>query len=91
MSKGAKICSGGTMQGFAAPALKKVRVGVVGLGMRGPGAVHRLANIPGVEVCGLCDLYASASWIPSFSKSRVLRSLLGASTAFADTPLTSSA
>ena len=57
MSKGAKLCAGGTMQGFAAPALKKVRVGVVGLGMRGPGAVHRLASIPGVEVAALCDLY----------------------------------
>ena len=51
-----RICSGGTMQGFAAPALKKIRVGVVGLGMRGRGAVHRLANIPGVQVCALCDL-----------------------------------
>lgn len=45
------------MQGFAAPKLKRVRVGVVGLGMRGPGAVHRLANIPGVEVAALCDIY----------------------------------
>ena len=56
-SNGMKLCSGGAMQGFAAPALKKVRVGVVGLGMRGPGAVHRLANIPGVEVAALCDIY----------------------------------
>ena len=45
------------MQGWRAPALKKVRVGVVGLGMRGPGAVHRLASIPGVEVAALCDIY----------------------------------
>ena len=52
-----RLCSGGSMQGFGAPALKKVRVGVVGLGMRGPGAVHRLASIPGVEVCALCDIY----------------------------------
>ena len=45
------------MQGFSAPALKKIRVGVVGLGMRGPGAVHRLAAIPGVEVTALCDIF----------------------------------
>ena len=56
-SEGMKICSGGSMQGFAAPALKKVRVGCVGLGMRGPGAVHRLAAIPGVEVVALCDTH----------------------------------
>ena len=57
MSAGAKFCApGGAMQGYAAPALKKVRVGVVGLGMRGPGAVHRLAAIPGVEVAALCDI-----------------------------------
>ena len=49
---------GGAMHGFAAPALSKVRVGVVGLGHRGSGAVHRLAMIPGVEVAALCDLRA---------------------------------
>ncbi|MBR4651987.1 MAG: Gfo/Idh/MocA family oxidoreductase [Kiritimatiellae bacterium] len=48
---------GAPMQAFAAPPLKKVRVGVVGLGQRGPGAVHRIAGIPGVEVCALCDIY----------------------------------
>ena len=51
-----RLGSGGTMQGYAAPALKKIRVGVVGLGMRGRGAVHRLASIPGLQVCALCDL-----------------------------------
>ena len=52
-----KLGGCGSMSGFAAPPLKKVRVGVVGLGMRGPGAVHRLASIPGTEVAALCDLY----------------------------------
>ena len=32
-----------------------VRVGFVGLGMRGPWAVMRFVNIPGVEVVALCD------------------------------------
>lgn len=34
-----------------------VRVGFIGLGMRGPGAVERFANIDGVEIVALCDLY----------------------------------
>ena len=46
---------GGTMCGYAAPALKRVRVGFVGLGHRGPGGVHRVAMIPGAEVAALCD------------------------------------
>lgn len=41
--------------GLRAPKLEKVRVGFVGLGMRGPGAVNRFAHIPGVEVVALCD------------------------------------
>ena len=52
-----KLSGPGTMSGFAAPAIETVRVGVVGLGMRGPSAVHRLASIPGVQVTALCDLY----------------------------------
>lgn len=52
-----KFCgNGGMMQGFACKPLKKVRVGVVGLGSRGAGAVHRIAMIPGVEVAALCDI-----------------------------------
>lgn len=57
VGSGVKLGGTGCMSGFAAPALRKVRVGVIGLGMRGPGAVHRLAAIPGVEVAALCDLY----------------------------------
>lgn len=56
VSSATKLCSG-AMSGFAAPALKKVRIGHIGLGMRGPGAVQRMAAIPGVEVAALCDLY----------------------------------
>ena len=51
------ICAPGAMSGFSVPAIPKVRVGHVGLGMRGPGAVHRMAAIPGMEVSALCDLY----------------------------------
>ncbi|MFI3316633.1 MAG: Gfo/Idh/MocA family oxidoreductase [Rikenellaceae bacterium] len=41
---------------LTAPAIPVVRVGFIGLGMRGPGAVSRMLNIPGVEVVALCDL-----------------------------------
>lgn len=44
------------MCGFAAPKLETVRIGIVGLGMRGPGAVDRLSKIEGVEIKALCDL-----------------------------------
>lgn len=33
-----------------------VRVAIIGLGMRGPGAVYRMTHIPGVEVVALCDV-----------------------------------
>ncbi len=33
-----------------------VRVAFIGLGMRGPGAVNRMAQIDGVEVVALCDI-----------------------------------
>ena len=46
------------MCGYAAPKLPTVRVGIVGLGMRGPGAVDRLSYIEGVEIKALCDKYA---------------------------------
>jgi len=45
------------MSGYAAPKLDKVRIGFVGLGQRGPGAVERMSYIEGVEIVGLCDQY----------------------------------
>lgn len=58
LSKGSILSGGANMFGFAVAPIKKVRVGVIGLGMRGPGAVHRLAAIPGTEVVALCDRHA---------------------------------
>lgn len=40
---------------LALPKMKTVRVGFVGLGMRGPSAVADFALIPGVEIVALCD------------------------------------
>ena len=43
------------MCGFSAPKLEKVRIGFIGLGNRGPGAISRMSNIEGVEITALCD------------------------------------
>lgn len=45
--------------GLTAPKLEVVRVGFVGLGMRGPGAVERFTYIPGTQIVALCDYEAS--------------------------------
>jgi predicted dehydrogenase len=45
------------MCGYAAPRLDKVRIGFIGLGMRGPGAVQRMSHIEGVEIKALCDKF----------------------------------
>src|SRR5690554_1302668 len=43
--------------GLVAPKIDTVRVGFIGLGMRGPGAVERFTHIPGTKVVALCDLH----------------------------------
>ncbi len=43
------------MSGYAAPAIPVVRIGIIGLGDRGSGAVERLSYIEGVEIKALCD------------------------------------
>jgi predicted dehydrogenase len=45
------------MCGYAAPKLDKVRIGFIGMGSRGPGAVERMSHIAGVEIAALCDQY----------------------------------
>ncbi len=42
--------------GFALPPVDTVRVGFIGLGMRGPDAVERFAHIPGTRIVALCDI-----------------------------------
>jgi len=48
------------MSGYAAPPLSVVRVGFIGLGDRGSGAVQRLSYIEGVEIKALADLREAA-------------------------------
>ena len=45
------------MCGYAAPKLDNVRIGVIGIGGRGLGAIKRLLHIEGVEIKALCDKY----------------------------------
>jgi predicted dehydrogenase len=42
--------------GLACEPLEKVRIGFIGLGMRGPDAVDRMMKIEGVEIKAICDL-----------------------------------
>ena len=46
-----------SMLAFRADPIPVVRVGFVGLGMRGPGAVSRFTHLEGVEIKALCDKY----------------------------------
>lgn len=48
------------MVGFAAAPIDTVRVGFIGLGMRGPSAVERFTQIPGAKVVALCDIDSAA-------------------------------
>ena len=44
------------MSGYAAPKIDVVRIGFIGLGNRGPGAVQRMSKIDGVDIKALCDI-----------------------------------
>ena len=58
MGRGMKVTSGcgAPMQGYADKPMDEVRVGVVGLGTRGPMSARRLAIIPGIRIVALCDV-----------------------------------
>ncbi|MDO5319087.1 MAG: Gfo/Idh/MocA family oxidoreductase [bacterium] len=49
----------GTMAGFRAAPMAKIRVGFIGIGERGMAAVRRVTNIPGIETAALCDRLAN--------------------------------
>jgi len=44
------------MSGYAAPELDVVRVGIIGLGNRGPAHMNNFKRIEGVEIKALCDV-----------------------------------
>ena len=47
------------MIGFAAEPMDSVRIGVVGLGMRGADAANRLTFVPGARITAICDIDTS--------------------------------
>jgi hypothetical protein len=50
-----RLGAGFNMCGYRAPKIPTVRVGFVGLGMRGPDAVGRMTYIEGVQITAICD------------------------------------
>ena len=46
--------------GLTVPPIDTVRIGIVGIGARGSGAVVRLAQVPGCRIVALCDLRPEA-------------------------------
>jgi len=44
------------MAGFAAPKIPTVRIGIIGLGQRGPSHLQTMMSIEGVEIKALCDI-----------------------------------
>ncbi len=62
-----------TVMGLRCEPLSTVRVGVIGLGMRGPGAVQCYSNLPGVQVTAVCDQFKERAdkqqqWLKSQNK-----------------------
>ncbi|MBI9016257.1 MAG: Gfo/Idh/MocA family oxidoreductase [Phycisphaerae bacterium] len=55
MAKASRSKPGFNMSGYCAPKIPTVRIGFIGLGMRGPGAVSRMTHIEGVEIAAICD------------------------------------
>ena len=45
-----------SMIGFACEPIETVRIGIIGMGMRGKGFVRRLSLIEGTEIVALCEL-----------------------------------
>ena len=52
--------SRGTMAGFSAPPMERVRLAFIGIGDRGTAAVRRVSKIPGCDIVALCDLRKEA-------------------------------
>ena len=50
--------------GLTVPKMNVVRVGFVGLGMRGPGAVERFTHIAGTKIVALCDYEKNVQKMP---------------------------
>ena len=74
--------TGGVMQGYALKPMRRIRVGFVGIGSRGTGAVHRVSMIPGVDIVALCDkdpvqVEQNLSWLREHRYPHVPKSYVG--------------
>ncbi len=53
----ARSATDATMMGFRSDPIPELRVGIIGVGHRGPGAVGRLCTIENVAITGISDLF----------------------------------
>ena len=53
----ARMSTTGSMMGFRADPIPELRIGIIGVGNRGPAAVGRLARIEGVQITAVSDLF----------------------------------
>lgn len=52
-----------SVMGFRCEPLDRVRIGIIGIGMRGSGAVERLLKVEGAEITAVCDVIPDrAQW-----------------------------
>lgn len=56
LSTGFGLRAGSPMHGFAAPALRHIRMGIVGMGGRGQGVIERIKGLSGISVTAICDI-----------------------------------
>ena len=64
--------------GLTVPAMDTVRIGVVGIGGRGSGAVTRLTYVPGTKITALCDVRPErVEWAQGVLASRGLPAAAG--------------
>ena len=54
-AKGLSLASGGSMCDFRCAPMKRVRIGVIGLG-RGNGLAQQMCQMPGAEITAICDI-----------------------------------
>ena len=64
--------------GLTVPAMDTVRIGIVGIGARGSGAVSRLTYVPGTKITALCDVRPErVEWAQGVLASRGLPAAAG--------------
>ena len=56
--------------GFAVEPIDTVKVGFVGLGMRGSDAVERYTFIPGAEIAAICSISSDQKKLRSYDRLR---------------------